>query len=85
VDLGSAWNGKFNKIGRPTIVYTDPKDPLTVQVKIKAPGLGPFLGGYGFGARTTLLGYFMKLDAGWPMNGFFKDKPIWYLSMGLDF
>lgn len=83
IDLGTAWNGAYDKIGRPSIVYSE-LDP-TVQVKIKAPGVGPFLGGYGFGARSTLLGYFVKLDAGWPMNGFFKGKPIWYVSMGLDF
>lgn len=84
IDLGSAWNGAYDKIGRPSITYTDPLYP-TVQVKIKAPGVGPFLGGYGFGARSTLLGYFLKFDAGWPMNGFFKGKPVLYLSMGLDF
>lgn len=85
VDLGSAWNGQFNAIGRPEVVYTNPNDPNTVQVKTKAPGIGPFLGGYGFGARSTLLGYFLKFDAGWPMSGFFKGKPIMYVSMGLDF
>ncbi len=84
VDLGSAWNGKYDKIGRPSLIYSDLADP-TVQVKIKAPGIGPFLGGYGFGVRSTLLGYFLKFDAGWPMNGFFKGKPIYYFSMGLDF
>jgi len=84
IDLGSAWNGAYDKIGRPSISYTDPSDP-TVQVNVKAAGVGPFLGGYGFGARSTLLGYFLKIDAGWPMNGFFKGKPIYYFSMGLDF
>ncbi|MDQ6845848.1 MAG: hypothetical protein M3Z92_16140, partial [Bacteroidota bacterium] len=84
IDLGSAWNGAYDKLSRPSITYTDPADP-TVQIKIKAPGIGPFLGGYGFGARSTLLGYFLKFDAGWPMNGFFKGKPIYYFSMGLDF
>ncbi|MDQ6763626.1 MAG: hypothetical protein M3015_13480 [Bacteroidota bacterium] len=84
IDLGSAWNGAYDKIGRPSITYADPADP-TVQINIKAPGIGPFLGGYGFGARSTLLGYFLKFDAGWPMNGFFKGKPIYYFSMGLDF
>jgi hypothetical protein len=48
-------------------------------------GIGPFAAGYGFGARSTLLGYFLKFDAGWPMTGFFRGKPILYLSMGLDF
>ncbi|KAA9042283.1 hypothetical protein FW778_06875 [Ginsengibacter hankyongi] len=84
IDLGSAWNGAYNKLIRPNITYADPSDP-TVTVNIKAPGVGPFLGGYGFGARSTLLGYFLKMDAGWPMNGFFKGKPIYYFSMGLDF
>ncbi|MEO8111055.1 MAG: hypothetical protein ABI594_13515 [Ginsengibacter sp.] len=84
IDLGSAWNGAYDKIGRPSITYVDPADP-TVEVNIKAPGIGPFLGGYGFGARSTLLGYFLKFDAGWPMNGLFKGKPIYYFSMGLDF
>ena len=63
------------------MVYGNP--PL--QVKIKAGGLGPFAGGYGFGARSTLLGYFVKFDAGWPMTGFFKGSPILYVSLGLDF
>ncbi len=84
IDLGSAWNGAYDKLKRPTITYSDPNNP-TVQIKITAPGFGPFLGGYGFGARSTLLGYFLKFDAGWPMNGFFKGKPIYYFSMGLDF
>lgn len=84
IDLGSAWNGAYNKLTRPNITYANPSDP-TVTVNLKAPGIGPFLGGYGFGARSTLLGYFLKFDAGWPMNGFFRGKPIYYFSMGLDF
>jgi hypothetical protein len=84
VDLGTAWNGAYNKLKRPSVTYVNPETPW-VQVNIKAPGVGPFLGGYGFGARTTLLGYFLKADAGWPMNGLFRGKPIWYFSMGLDF
>jgi hypothetical protein len=81
IDLGTAWNGKFDKIKRPNTVYGQPP----VQVNIKIGGIGPFIGGYGFGARSTLLGYFIKADAGWPMVGLFKGKPIWYFSLGLDF
>lgn len=80
-DLGTAWNGKYDKLKRPSVIYGAPP----VQVNIKAGGIGPFLGGYGFGARSTLLGYFIKSDVGWQMNGFFKGKPILYFSMGLDF
>jgi hypothetical protein len=82
-DFGTAWNGDYNKLGRPTSTYTDNNSDVTVL--IKAGGIGPFAGGYGFGVRSTLLGYFLRLDAGWPMNGFFRGGPIWYFSMGVDF
>lgn len=84
-DLGSAWEGTFKGISRPNVVYGagDPNNP--VRINIKAGGIGPFVGGYGFGARSTLLGYFLKVDAGWPMGGFFKGKPAWYFALGFDF
>jgi hypothetical protein len=82
-DLGTAWNGNYNKLSRPTSTYTLQNSDVTVL--IKAGGIGPLAGGYGFGVRSTLLGYFLRLDAGWPMNGFFSGKPIWYFSMGVDF
>jgi hypothetical protein len=83
IDLGTAWNGKYNGIKRPGDVITDINSP--VVVKLDAGGLGPFAGGYGFGVRSTLLGYFMKLDAAWPMKGVFKGKPLYYFSLGFDF
>lgn len=82
-DFGTAWNGGYQAISRPSNTFTNLNND--VDVKIKAGGVGPFAGGYGFGARSTLFGYFLKLDAGWPMNGFFQGKPIYYLSLGLDF
>jgi hypothetical protein len=87
IDLGTAWSGGIENIKRPIISYNTPSGnvPGPVTVRIKAGGLGPFAGGYGFGARSTLLGYFIKFDAGWQMNGFFRGKPQMYLSMGLDF
>lgn len=80
-DLGAAWNGAYDKIERPSVVYGTP--PLTVR--LKAGGIGPFAGGYGFGARSTLLGYFLRFDAAWEMNGLFRGKPMYYFAMGLDF
>ncbi len=82
IDLGTAWNGKFNGIQRPTQVIPGANG---FNVKIDAGGLGPFAGGYGFGARSTLLGYFVKFDVAWPMLGLFKGKPIGYFALGLDF
>ncbi len=83
-DLGSAWNGRYNGIQRPNVIYPgDATNP--VSVKVKAGGIGPFAGGYGFGARSTLLGYFIKFDLAWEMNGVFKGKPLAYFALGLDF
>jgi hypothetical protein len=90
-DFGTAWNGTFNGIARPSMTYRardargEPDYSNPVLVTFKAGGVGPFAGGYGFGARSTLLGYLLKVDAGWPMRGFFKGNPVWYFSLGLDF
>lgn len=83
VDLGTAWNGKYNGIKRPGEVISDQNS--SVIVRIDAGGLGPFAGGYGFGARSTLLGYFLKFDAAWPMKGVFVGKPLYYFALGFDF
>jgi hypothetical protein len=82
-DLGTAWNGKYNGIKRPSTAYNTPGSPVTVNVKLG--GVGPFAGGYGFGLRSVLFGYFLKLDAGWQMNAFFKGKPVIQIGTGLDF
>ena len=83
IDLGTAWNGKYNGISRPGLSLAQAGTPVIVN--IKAGGIGPFAGGYGFGARSTLLGYFVKFDAAWDMRGVFRGKPICYLALGLDF
>ncbi|RYF87227.1 MAG: hypothetical protein EON98_01255 [Chitinophagaceae bacterium] len=84
VDLGTAWNGAYDKLERPSIVYTSSTYP-GVQVRQKAGGIGPFAGGYGFGVRSTLLGYFVKFDVAWQMDGLFRGRPQTYLALGLDF
>ena len=83
-DIGTAWAGSVKNIRRPQSIYTgDQGNPFTVR--IKAGGIGPFAGGYGFGARSTILGYFLRTDVAWEMNGVFKGKPTWYFAMGFDF
>ncbi len=83
-DIGTAWAGSIKNIQRPQSVFAgDQGNPFTVR--LKAGGIGPFAGGYGFGARSTLLGYFIRADAAWEMNGIFKGKPSWYFAMGVDF
>lgn len=83
IDIGAAWNQKLNFKDANYTYYTGSDG--TVTVKVKEGFLGPFVGGYGFGARTTIAGYFLRVDAGWPAVGFFRGKPIWYFGMGVDF
>ncbi len=85
IDLGTAWNGSVKNIERPTYVFGPATSSNPVTVRQKAGGIGPLAGGYGFGVRSTLLGYFMKLDTAWQMNGLFVGKPIWYFALGFDF
>jgi len=85
IDLGTAWNGQYGNIERPSVSYPPGTQNPPVSVVIKAGGVGPFAGGYGFGARSTLLGYFLRIDAGWEMNGIFSGKPLWHFAMGVDF
>jgi hypothetical protein len=75
----------LKNIERPQSHYFNSDPSIPVDVTIKAGGLGPFAGGYGFGARSTLLGYFLRLDVGWQMNTFFGNSPTWQFAMGVDF
>lgn len=85
IDLGTAWAGDLKNIKRPIVIVPPPDQNTPVFFRFKAGGIGPFAGGYGFGARSTLLGYFMKLDAAWQMNGLFRGGPTFYFSFGFDF
>jgi hypothetical protein len=82
-DLGSAWDGINSHFARPLNSYQGTNPNLTVL--IKAGGIGPFAGSYGFGARSTLLGYFLRCDIGWQMNTFFGHGSVLNVSMGVDF
>ncbi|MFY0252736.1 hypothetical protein ACDQ55_02160 [Chitinophaga sp. 30R24] len=82
IDIGTAWNKSLNFKDANYTTYTDVSG---VSTRIKEGFLGPFVGGYGFGARTTIAGYFLRVDAGWPAIAFFRGNPIWYFGMGVDF
>ena len=87
-DVGSAWNGldpwgKQNSIDEDT--YRDgPSQNPTIVVTVSKK-IDPIVAGYGFGVRTTFLGYFLRLDWAWGIeDGYVKEKPIFYLSLSLD-
>jgi hypothetical protein len=82
-DIGSAWAGisPFNKNNsvNTQIVNAPPFNAKVVNY------INPFLIGYGFGARTLILGYYMKLDLGWGIVDNKVQKPKVYLTFGYDF
>ncbi len=81
VDMGSAWNGlvpngdNLNNQG----TYINQNGTVIATANVRSG----FAMGYGPGLRAQLLGYFLRLDAAWNIQGI--RKPIWYFSIGTDF
>lgn len=82
VDVGSVWTGPPPfKDGRP-ITRKFEGNPFTGEI-VKFQN--PWLGGYGYGLRTVLLGYYIKFDAARPyLDGEIEDYRF-YFTLGLDF
>ncbi len=82
-DLGTAWTG-WNPYNPSNSLYTSyvESGPLNISVEIQKD---PLVGGLGFGARTTLLGYFVRGDVAWGIEDGEVSKPIFYISLSLDF
>jgi len=86
-DAGLAWYG------------ADPNDAenLLNNIQIQSPTENPVIQinaryfrdplvmGYGFGFRSTLLGYFVKVDYAWGVETREVLDPRLYLSLGMDF
>jgi hypothetical protein len=82
-DAGTAWTGKSPFDDKnPSNTENIPAKPFEVNVFNLND---PIVGGYGFGLRTMLLGYFVRADWAWGIeNGVVKDKSIFYLSLSMD-
>ena len=81
-DVGTAWTGPHplspeNYFNNQTI-----KD---AQVTIQIQNLiEPIVGDIGFGIRSKLMGYFIKLDVAWGIEDLRFRKPVTQLSLNLD-
>lgn len=86
-DIGLAWYGlgpddEDNPLN--TIMVESPPDNPVISVEARY-FRDPLVMGYGFGIRSTILGYFLKLDYAWGVEtGIVQDNKI-YFSMGMDF
>lgn len=82
-DLGMAWYGvdplsEENTLNK-NIYYNN---PITLTIYNQK---NPLVGGVGFGIRSRLLGYFVRLDFGWGIDDMKVQKSITYLSFTTDF
>lgn len=77
-DAGTAWNG-FN-FKTPAITYGNNNTIFSIQ-----PTNWPFAMGYGWGIRSKVLGWYLKLDRGYPVGLSAGNFGVWYFSLGVDF
>ena len=82
-DAGSAWSGLTpydeSNVYRTETVKTG---PITVIID---KNRWPVIFGYGFGLRSKVLGYFVRLDWAWGIDNDVILPRIFYLSLNLDF
>jgi hypothetical protein len=84
-DLGSAWTGAspFNENNNVnTITYKVPGSPFQAVIRNSKSA---WLASYGFGVRTYLLGYYIKLDMAYPIEDYEVQRRRFYLTLGFDF
>jgi len=82
-DVGSAWTGLHpftDQNAWNTEVITN--GPITITLDANRD---PIVAGYGFGVRSRLLGYFVRLDWAWGVENMEVQPRIFYLSLSLDF
>ncbi len=82
-DVGSAWSGPSptsdeNKYNSEVVR----NGPVTVIIDKER---SPVLLGYGWGLRSRLLGYFIRADWAWGIDGDVLLPKVFYLSLSLDF
>ncbi len=82
-DVGTAWSGPSP---------WDERNHFNLEIIEKGPikvvihkGNQPVVAGFGFGLRSRLLGYFVRLDWSWGIDNYVLLPRLFYLSLSLDF
>lgn len=84
-DVGTAWTGPSpysDKNSLNTTVIGSAQTPLIITLNTQH---NPIVGGYGWGVRSRIFGYFIRVDRAWGVQDGIVLKPITYLSLSLDF
>jgi len=82
-DVGTAWTGisPYSEQNQLFIQYIS-NNPLFIKVQLVKD---PLVEGFGGGLRSRILGYFLRGDLAWGVEDGRIRKPIFYLSLSLDF
>ena len=82
-DAGTAWSG-FSPWDKDDAYNTEIIDGNPVRIIIDKKR-SPIIVGYGFGVRSKLLGYFIRLDWAWGIDNNVILPRVFYFSLSLDF
>jgi hypothetical protein len=81
-DVGTAWTGPHpfspENYFNTQVIYDK---PVTINVENLRE---PIIGGFGFGLRSKIWGYFCRLDVAWGIEDLEIQKPIPYFSLSKD-
>lgn len=82
-DVGTAWTGlsPYSEENQLFTTYVS-RGALSIKVQMLKE---PIVEGVGFGLRTRLFGYFIRGDMAWGIEDGIVRKPMYYLSLSLDF
>lgn len=82
-DIGTAWTGS-NPYSAENSLFTKyiNSGPMHISVEVQKE---PIVGGVGLGIRATVMGYFLRGDVSWGVDDYRVRKPVYYLSLSLDF
>ena len=82
-DMGTAWTGPTPYSSENTLFNNYIiRPPLFIKVQLIRE---PVVEGVGLGLRTRIIGYFIRGDVAWGIEDGRIGKPVYYLSMSLDF
>jgi len=83
VDVGTAWTS-WDPYSEENSLYTKYIHSGSLFIRVEQQR-DPIVGGFGFGLRSRILGYFMRGDLAWGVEDGHISKPIFYFSLSLDF
>jgi hypothetical protein len=88
-DMGTAWQGRSpyggdNPINIIYLTEGPVNGPPLVTIKVNY-FRDPLVAGYGFGARATIFGMFLRADYAWGIETKVIQKPMLHIALGTDF